>query len=113
MDILGRPCLGECRAQKLQIALCKRAETLEKVCSYAPHIVKPTYSPWAIELIHSEPKWGSEVVYGDTDSLLIYLPSRTRAQAFGIGEDIARTVTSMKPKPVKLKFEKVYHPCIY
>ncbi|KAF8419727.1 hypothetical protein EV426DRAFT_614503 [Tirmania nivea] len=66
----------------------------------------------AIELIHSEPKWGAEVVYGDTDSLFIYLPGRTRAEAFDIGDDIAKTVTSMNPKPVKLKFEKVYHPCI-
>ena len=63
-------------------------------------------------MIHSEPKWGAEVVYGDTDSLFIYLPGRTRAEAFDIGEDIARAVTSMNPKPIKLKFEKVYHPCI-
>ncbi|KAF8436163.1 polymerase zeta subunit [Terfezia claveryi] len=66
----------------------------------------------AIELIHSKPKWGAEVVYGDTDSLFIYLPGRARAEAFDIGEDIAKTITSMNPKPVKLKFEKVYHPCI-
>ncbi|KAF8472023.1 hypothetical protein BDZ91DRAFT_775438 [Kalaharituber pfeilii] len=66
----------------------------------------------AIELIHSEAKWGAEVVYGDTDSLFIYLPGRTRAEAFDIGEDIANAVTQMNPKPIKLKFEKVYHPCI-
>ena len=65
-----------------------------------------------MELIHSEPKWGAEVVYGDTDSLFIYLPGRTRAEAFDIGEDIANSVTKLNPKPVKLKFEKVYHPCV-
>ena len=63
-------------------------------------------------MIHSEPKWGGEVVYGDTDSLFIHLPGRTRDEAFHIGEDIAKVVTSANPKPVKLKFEKVYHPCI-
>ncbi|KAL1959625.1 hypothetical protein VTO42DRAFT_1660 [Malbranchea cinnamomea] len=66
----------------------------------------------AIALIHSVERWGAEVVYGDTDSLFIYLKGRTRDEAFDIGEDIARTVTNANPRPVKLKFEKVYHPCV-
>jgi DNA polymerase zeta len=66
----------------------------------------------AIALIHSVKRWGAEVVYGDTDSLFVYLKGRTRAQAFDIGEDIAATITKMNPRPVKLKFEKVYHPCV-
>ncbi|KAK5053164.1 hypothetical protein LTR84_002138 [Exophiala bonariae] len=66
----------------------------------------------AIAFIHSVEKWGAEVVYGDTDSLFVYLKGRTREQAFDIGEDIAATITKMNPRPVKLKFEKVYHPCV-
>lgn len=66
----------------------------------------------AIALIHSVERWGAEVVYGDTDSLFIYLKGRTRDQAFDIGEDIAKAVTDVNPRPVKLKFEKVYHPCV-
>lgn len=66
----------------------------------------------SIALIHSVDKWKAEVVYGDTDSLFIYLPGRTKDQAFDIGEDIAKTITDMNPRPVKLKFEKVYHPCV-
>jgi DNA polymerase zeta len=66
----------------------------------------------SIALIHSVEQWGAEVVYGDTDSLFVYLKGRTRAQAFDIGEDIAATITKMNPRPVKLKFEKVYHPCV-
>ncbi|KAI0971970.1 DNA polymerase family B [Xylaria arbuscula] len=66
----------------------------------------------AIALIHSVEKWKAEVVYGDTDSLFIYLPGRTRDQAFDIGNEIAKTVTDMNPRPIKLKFEKVYHPCV-
>ena len=66
----------------------------------------------AIALIHSVERWGAEVVYGDTDSLFVYLKGRTREEAFDIGEDIAKTITDMNPRPVKLKFEKVYHPCV-
>lgn len=66
----------------------------------------------AIALIHSVESWGAEVVYGDTDSLFVYLKGRTREEAFDIGEEIAKAVTDMNPRPVKLKFEKVYHPCV-
>lgn len=66
----------------------------------------------AIALIHSVKRWGAEVVYGDTDSLFVYLKGRTKDQAFDIGEEIAKTVTDMNPRPVKLKFEKVYLPCV-
>lgn len=58
-------------------------------------------------MIHSRPDWGAQVVYGDTDSLFVALPGRSKDQAFKIGNDIADTVTAMNPKPVKLKFEKV------
>jgi DNA polymerase zeta len=66
----------------------------------------------AIALIHTTEKWGAEVVYGDTDSLFIHLKGRTRDQAFAIGEEISRAITDVNPRPVKLKFEKVYHPCV-
>ncbi|KAL4863776.1 hypothetical protein BDV12DRAFT_177089 [Aspergillus spectabilis] len=66
----------------------------------------------AIAFIHSVERWGAEVVYGDTDSLFIYLKGRTRDEAFDIGEEIARAVTDLNPHPVKLRFEKVYHPCV-
>ncbi|KAF5114385.1 hypothetical protein DV454_002976 [Geotrichum candidum] len=66
----------------------------------------------AIELIKTTKEWGAEVVYGDTDSLFIHFPGKTKDQAFDIGQEIAKTVTNMNPEPVKLKFEKVYYPCI-
>jgi DNA polymerase zeta len=66
----------------------------------------------AIALIHSQGKWDAEVVYGDTDSLFVYLKGRSREEAFAIGKDIAETITNANPKPVKLKFEKMYHPCV-
>ena len=66
----------------------------------------------AIALIHNVERWGAEVVYGDTDSLFVYLKGRTRDDAFKIGDEIAKAVTDTNPRPVKLKFEKVYHPCV-
>ncbi|WPG98667.1 DNA polymerase zeta catalytic subunit [Acrodontium crateriforme] len=66
----------------------------------------------AISFIHSVERWGAEVVYGDTDSLFVYVKGRTRDDAFKIGDEIAKAVTDMNPRPVKLKFEKVYHPCV-
>ena len=71
-------------------------ETLERATAY----------------IHSVERWGAEVVYGDTDSLFIHLKGKTRDQAFDIGNEISQAITDMNPRPVKLKFEKVYHPCV-
>ncbi|XP_048270033.1 DNA polymerase zeta catalytic subunit isoform X6 [Bombus terrestris] len=66
----------------------------------------------AIKIVESTPKWGAEVVYGDTDSLFILLRRKSREEAFAIGAEIADTVTAANPPPVKLKFEKVLQPSI-
>ncbi|CAH7675446.1 hypothetical protein PPACK8108_LOCUS10462 [Phakopsora pachyrhizi] len=66
----------------------------------------------AIEHIHSVKEWDAKVVYGDTDSLFVYLPGRTKERAFKIGNEIAEAITKRNPAPVKLKFEKVYLPCV-
>ncbi|KAG0258762.1 DNA polymerase zeta [Mortierella polycephala] len=65
----------------------------------------------SIKFVNENPKWNARVVYGDTDSMFVHLKGRTRQEAFEIGYDIAETITRMNPRPVKLKFEKVYHPC--
>ena len=66
----------------------------------------------AIEMVSKNEKWAAKVIYGDTDSLFVMLPKRTKEEAFRIGAEIAEAVTNDNPKPVKLKFEKVYYPCI-
>lgn len=66
----------------------------------------------AIKLVQSTSHWGARVVYGDTDSLFVLTPGRTRQEAFRIGAEIAAAVTQDNPRPVKLKLEKVYQPCI-
>lgn len=83
-------------------------ETLEKVCR-CRHVTMVLLIKVrkAIRVINSTKRWGAKVVYGDTDSLFIYLRGKTKDQAFRIGQDMADTITRMNPAPVKLKFEKV------
>uniref|UniRef100_A0A0A9YUF5 DNA polymerase n=1 Tax=Lygus hesperus TaxID=30085 RepID=A0A0A9YUF5_LYGHE len=66
----------------------------------------------AIKLVKETARWKAEVVYGDTDSLFVLCPGRTKEEAFAIGREIADAVTNSNPRPVKLKLEKVYQPCI-
>ncbi|KAL6944923.1 hypothetical protein ACO0QE_002365 [Hanseniaspora vineae] len=66
----------------------------------------------AIKQIEANDKWGAKVVYGDTDSLFVYFPGKTKAEAFAFGREMADTVTNSNPAPVKLKFEKVYLPSL-
>lgn len=57
-------------------------------------------------------EFGAKVVYGDTDSLFVYFPGKSKEDAFEFGKQLAKTVTDSLPDPIKLKFEKVYHPCV-
>ncbi|XP_067273494.1 DNA polymerase zeta catalytic subunit isoform X2 [Pseudorasbora parva] len=66
----------------------------------------------AIKMVNDTKKWGARVVYGDTDSMFVLLKGATKEQAFKIGNEIAEAVTVTNPKPIKLKFEKVYLPCV-
>lgn len=61
----------------------------------------------AMETIKATRRWGAQVVYGDTDSLFIYLPGKTKDEAFRIGNEMADVITQQNPRPIKLKFEKV------
>ena len=51
-------------------------------------------------------EWRARVVYGDTDSLFVLLPGRSRADAFAVGAEIAAGITAANPPPVTLKLEK-------
>ena len=66
----------------------------------------------AIETIESDPHWNARVVYGDTDSLFVLLEGKSRAEAHVIGEEMSARITHQNPKPIMLKMEKVYLPCI-
>jgi DNA polymerase elongation subunit (family B) len=66
----------------------------------------------SIEVISRTVEWNANVVYGDTDSLFVHLPGTSKHNAFRIGQEIVDTVNKMVPQPMKLKFEKVYLPCV-
>ena len=61
----------------------------------------------AIRMVEAHPRWRARVVYGDTDSLFVLLPGRSRDEAFEIGSEIAAAATAANPPPVTLKMEKV------
>lgn len=65
----------------------------------------------SIQIIESS-EFGAKVVYGDTDSLFVYFPGQSRADAFRCARQLAQTVSDTFPDPIKLKFEKIYHPCV-
>ncbi|KAK9829480.1 hypothetical protein WJX72_006119 [[Myrmecia] bisecta] len=66
----------------------------------------------AIRMVEANQEWKARVVYGDTDSMFVLLPGRSREEAHKIGAEIASAVTAANPPPVTLKMEKVYHPCV-
>ncbi|XP_066903422.1 DNA polymerase zeta catalytic subunit isoform X2 [Halyomorpha halys] len=66
----------------------------------------------AIRLVEETGEWRARVVYGDTDSLFVLCPGRSKEEAFIIGQQIAERVTNDNPPPVKLKLEKIFLPCI-
>ncbi|KAK3703107.1 hypothetical protein QZH41_012654 [Actinostola sp. cb2023] len=79
----------------------------------------------AIQVVNNTRKWGAKVVYGDTDSTrhthplanqsapcLCYWMEFPKMKLSKFGKEITETITAMNPKPVRLKFEKVYLPCV-
>jgi DNA polymerase zeta len=57
-------------------------------------------------------KHACRVVYGDTDSLFVLFEKIPKADAFTISMKLVNDITNMNPKPVKLKFEKIYLPSV-
>ena len=51
-----------------------------------------------------------DVVYGDTDSVMIRFPDKNLEKAMEFGKVAADFVSSHFDKPIKLEFEKVYFP---
>ncbi|XP_046848499.1 DNA polymerase zeta catalytic subunit-like isoform X2 [Xenia sp. Carnegie-2017] len=64
----------------------------------------------AINLVNTRDEWGARVVYGDTDSLFVLVKGASKEEGFKI-EKIVDAATAENPKPVKLKFEKVFIYC--
>lgn len=52
----------------------------------------------------------AQVIYGDTDSVMVKFGTKDLAEAMKLGEEAAQFVSSKFIKPIKLEFEKVYFP---
>lgn len=52
----------------------------------------------------------AQVIYGDTDSVMVKFGVKELAEAMKLGEEAAQYVSSKFIKPIKLEFEKVYYP---
>lgn len=51
----------------------------------------------------------SDVIYGDTDSVMVNFKVPDNARAMQLGKEAAEYVSATFIKPIKLEFEKVYH----
>merc|ERR1712168_939654 len=54
--------------------------------------------------------FNADVIYGDTDSVMVRFGVSTVAEAMKFGEEAANLVSEKFVKPIKLEFEKVYFP---
>jgi DNA polymerase delta subunit 1 len=52
----------------------------------------------------------AQVIYGDTDSVMVKFGPNDLAKAMALGEEAAAFVSGKFLKPIKLEFEKVYFP---
>lgn len=66
----------------------------------------------AIDLVESKSKWQAKVIYGDTDSIFIQFPNCDRQEAFKRAYEMVEAITESNPSPIKMKFEKIYQPCV-
>lgn len=66
----------------------------------------------AIELVESRPEWDAKVIYGDTDSIFIQFKDCPRHEAFRRAYEMVDAITAANPYPIKMKFEKIYQPCV-
>ncbi|KAL9313895.1 hypothetical protein ACSQ67_019347 [Phaseolus vulgaris] len=51
-----------------------------------------------------------EVIYGDTDSVMVQFGVSSVEQAMNLGREAAEYISGTFTKPIKLEFEKVYYP---
>jgi DNA polymerase delta subunit 1 len=52
----------------------------------------------------------AEVIYGDTDSVMVRFKTNDLSKAMALGQEAAKFITEKFVKPINLEFEKVYWP---
>ena len=55
-------------------------------------------------------EYNAEVVYGNTDSVMVKFGPTDLKEVMAMGSEAAEFVTTKFVKPIKLEFEKVYYP---
>lgn len=55
-------------------------------------------------------KWDCEVIYGDTDSIMVKFGTESLEEAMAMGNEAAKIITKLFPPPIRLAFEKCYWP---
>ena len=79
--------------------------------SYGRQMIEKTKAEveaeFTVENGHSH---NAEVIYGDTDSVMVKFGPKDIAEVMELGEKAAAHVSSKFIKPIKLEFEKVYFP---
>ncbi|KAL2630232.1 hypothetical protein R1flu_014918 [Riccia fluitans] len=55
-------------------------------------------------------QYEAEVVYGDTDSVMVQFGAPTVEESMNLGREAADYISKTFTKPIKLEFEKVYYP---
>lgn len=66
----------------------------------------------AIEIVESRADWNAKVIYGDTDSIFIQFQNCDKDTAFKRSYEMVDAITQANPHPIKMKFEKIYQPCV-
>lgn len=57
-------------------------------------------------------KTDAEVIYGDTDSVMVKFGTDSIAESLVLGKECAEYVTKFFIEPIRLEFEKVYCPYV-
>jgi DNA polymerase elongation subunit (family B) len=80
----------------------------QSACGYTPALVLA--SVCSVSLLCNSHLTLIQVVYGDTDSVMVNFGPPTVAEAMPLAQKAAAEVSAIFPDPIKLEFEKVYFP---
>ncbi|RLJ03321.1 MAG: DNA polymerase elongation subunit [Candidatus Aenigmatarchaeota archaeon] len=71
------------------------------ITSYGRHLIQKT-----ADKIRNE--YGLEIIYGDTDSVMVKYPSKNLDEVYEVGTRIAKEITDSLPGVLELEFEKIF-----
>ncbi|KAG0246374.1 DNA-directed DNA polymerase delta [Mortierella sp. GBA43] len=86
-------------------------EISSSVTAYGRDMIEKTKAEVELEYtVENGYKHTAEVIYGDTDSVMVKFGVETLEETMELGRKAAEYVTTKFEKPIKLEFEKVYYP---